>query len=67
MHGLLDRAAQLTNLKIETPRPEPLTREMALPAHAVRARIACAGVKCGMDVLGTAPPFKISPKPRCIR
>jgi len=37
------------------------------PAHAVRARIAPASMKGGMDVLCTAPPFKISPKPRCIR
>jgi uncharacterized membrane protein YjjP (DUF1212 family) len=36
-------------------------------AHAVRARIARACMKCGMDVLCTAPPFKISPKRRCIR
>src|ERR1700719_3220262 len=37
------------------------------PAHAIRARIARARMKSGMDVLCTAPPFKISPKPRCIR
>jgi Putative threonine/serine exporter len=37
------------------------------PAHAVRARIARASVKSGMDVLCPAPPFKISPKPCCIR
>src|ERR1700674_723550 len=30
MFGLLDRATQLTNLKRETPRPEPLTSEAAL-------------------------------------
>jgi hypothetical protein len=30
MLGLLDRAAQLTNLKRETTRPEPLTCEAAL-------------------------------------
>jgi uncharacterized membrane protein YjjP (DUF1212 family) len=36
-------------------------------AHAVRAGIARTGMKDGMDVLCTAPPFKNSPKPRCIR
>ena len=36
------------------------------PAHAVRARTARASMKSGMDVLCTAAPFKISPKPRCI-
>jgi hypothetical protein len=30
MLGLLDRATQLTNLKKETPCPEPLTCEAAL-------------------------------------
>ena len=37
------------------------------PAHAVRAGIARASMKSGMDVLCAAPPFKICPKPRCIR
>jgi len=31
------------------------------------ARIARASMKSRMDVLCTAPPFKISPKFRCIR
>jgi hypothetical protein len=35
-------------------------------ARAVRARTARTSMKSGTDVLGTAPPFKISPKPRCI-
>jgi len=35
MHGLLDRAAQLTNLKRETPCPEPLTCEAALKTTAL--------------------------------
>jgi hypothetical protein len=33
---------------------------------AAGARIARASMKSGMDVLCAAPPFKISPKPRCI-
>jgi hypothetical protein len=37
------------------------------PAHTVRARIVRASMKSGTDVLCTAPPFKISRKPRCIR
>jgi hypothetical protein len=35
--------------------------------RAVRARIAGTGMKSGMDVLSTAPPFKISPQSCCIR
>jgi hypothetical protein len=37
------------------------------PDRAVQVRIADVGVKSGMDVLSTAPPFKISPKSCCIR
>jgi hypothetical protein len=38
MLGLLDRATQLTNLKRETPCPEPLTSEAALKTTARRRR-----------------------------
>src|SRR6266404_7709403 len=42
MHGLLDRAAQLTNLKGETPCPEPLTCEAALRTTALAATLLFA-------------------------
>jgi uncharacterized membrane protein YjjP (DUF1212 family) len=42
MLGLLDRAAQLTNLKRETPCPEPLTREAALKTTALAATLLFA-------------------------
>src|SRR5207253_8882195 len=42
MHGLLDRAAQLTNLKRETPCPEPLTCEAALRTTALAATLLFA-------------------------
>jgi uncharacterized membrane protein YjjP (DUF1212 family) len=42
MLGLLDRAAQLTNLKTETPCPEPLTREAALKTTALAATLLFA-------------------------
>jgi uncharacterized membrane protein YjjP (DUF1212 family) len=40
--GLLDRAAQLTNLKRETPCPEPLTCEAALKTTALAATLLFA-------------------------
>jgi hypothetical protein len=85
MHGLLDRATQLTSLNREAQRAGGSADEQSRerrhgvsdhhghdlradpPAHAVRAGIARVSMKSGMDVLCTAPPFKISPKPRCIR
>ena len=42
MHGLLDRAAQLTNLKRETPCPEPLKCEAALKTTALAATLLFA-------------------------
>jgi hypothetical protein len=60
MFGLLDRAAQLTNLKRETPGPEPLTREAALKMTALAARQR----ESGIDVLCAAAPFKIT-RGRC--
>ena len=42
MHGLLDRATQLTNLKRETPCPEPLTCEAALKTTALAATLLFA-------------------------
>jgi uncharacterized membrane protein YjjP (DUF1212 family) len=42
MLGLLDRAAQLTNLKRQTPCPEPLTREAALKTTAQAAALLFA-------------------------
>ena len=42
MHWLLDRTAQLTNLKRETPSPEPLTREAALKTTALAATLLFA-------------------------
>jgi uncharacterized membrane protein YjjP (DUF1212 family) len=42
MHWLLDRAAQLTNLKRETPCPEPLTCEAALKTTALAATLLFA-------------------------
>src|SRR6266403_4192805 len=42
MLGLLDRAAQLTNLKRETPCPEPLTCEAALKTTALAAALLFA-------------------------
>src|SRR5258707_7851136 len=42
MLGLLDRAAQLTNLKRETPCPEPLTCEAALKTTALAATLLFA-------------------------
>jgi hypothetical protein len=42
MLRLLDRAAQLTDLKGETPRPEPLTREAALKTTALAATLLFA-------------------------
>src|SRR2546429_4012943 len=42
MHGLLDRAAQLTNLKRETPCPEPPTCEAALKTTALAATLLFA-------------------------
>ncbi len=42
MHWLLDRTAQLTNLKRETPSPEPLTREAALKTTALATTILFA-------------------------
>jgi hypothetical protein len=42
MLGLLDRATQLTNLKTETPRPEPLTYEAALKTAAQAATLLLA-------------------------
>jgi uncharacterized membrane protein YjjP (DUF1212 family) len=42
MHGLLDRAAQLTDLKREKPWPEPLTCESALKATALAATLLFA-------------------------
>jgi uncharacterized membrane protein YjjP (DUF1212 family) len=42
MLGLLDRAAQLTNLKREAPCPEPLTCEAALKTTALAATLLFA-------------------------
>src|SRR6266481_4318929 len=42
MFGLLDRATQLTNLKSETTRPEPLTCKAALETTALAARLLFA-------------------------
>jgi uncharacterized membrane protein YjjP (DUF1212 family) len=42
MHGLLDRATQLTNLKRETPCPEPLTCGAALKTTALAATLLFA-------------------------
>src|SRR5882762_2475855 len=42
MFGLLDRATQLTNLKKETPCPEPLTSEAALKTTALAATLLFA-------------------------
>ena len=42
MHGLLDRATQLTNLKSETTRPEPLTCKAALETTALAATLLFA-------------------------
>src|SRR5258707_9557990 len=42
MIGLLDRATQLTNLKRETPCPEPLTCEAALKTTALAATLLFA-------------------------
>lgn len=42
MHGLLDRATQLTNLKSETTRPEPLTCKAALETTALAAKLLFA-------------------------
>src|SRR5258707_14747714 len=42
MLGLLDRATQLSNLKRETPCPEPLTREAALKMTALAATLPFA-------------------------
>ena len=42
MHGLLDRATQLTNLKGETPCPEPPTYETALKTTALAATLLFA-------------------------
>src|SRR5258708_37494948 len=42
MHGLLDRASQLTNLKSETTRPEPLTCKAALETTALAAKLLFA-------------------------
>src|SRR5260370_19922304 len=42
MLGLLDRATQLTNLKRETPCPEPLTCEAALKTTALAATLLFA-------------------------
>jgi len=39
MFGLLDRATQLTNLKKETPCPEPLASEAALKTTALAATL----------------------------
>jgi hypothetical protein len=47
---LLDRATQLTNLKRETPCPEPLTRESALKTTALAATLLFAyGQTIGTD------------------
>ena len=42
MFGLLDRATQLTNLKRETPCPEPLASEAALKTTALAATLLFA-------------------------
>src|SRR5712672_2170970 len=42
MHGLLDRAAQLTDLKREKPCPEPLTCGSALKTTALAATLLFA-------------------------
>src|SRR5712672_4369284 len=42
MFGLLDRATQLTNLKKETPCPEPLASEAALKTTALAATLLFA-------------------------
>jgi hypothetical protein len=42
MLGLLDRAAQLSNLKREIPSPEPLTCEAALKTTALAATLLFA-------------------------
>jgi len=42
MHGLLDRATQLTDLKGETPCSEPLTCEAALKTTALAAELLFA-------------------------
>src|SRR6266436_4869445 len=42
MFGLLDRATQLTNLKRETPCPEPLTCEAVLKTTALAATLLFA-------------------------
>jgi hypothetical protein len=44
MHGLLDRATQLTNVKRQTPRPEPLTREAALKTTALAATLLLTSI-----------------------
>jgi hypothetical protein len=59
MLGLLDCAAQLTSLKTETARREPLTRKAALTTTALAARCPRQH-ESGMDVLCTAAPFKIT-------
>jgi hypothetical protein len=45
MLGLLDRATQLTNLKRETPCPEPLTCEAALKTTALAATLCLLMIK----------------------
>jgi hypothetical protein len=57
--GLLDRTAQLTNLKSATSRREPLTREAALKTAAL-AEHGPRQHESGMDVLRTAASFKIT-------
>jgi hypothetical protein len=42
MLGLLDRATQLSNLKRETPCPEPLAREAALKTTALAVTLPFA-------------------------
>ena len=42
MLGLLDRATQLTNLRSDTPCPEPLTCEAALKTTALAATLLFA-------------------------
>src|SRR5258708_38354370 len=42
MHGLLDRPAQLTNLKRETPCSEPLTCERQLRTRSPWRRRSCS-------------------------
>ena len=57
MHRLLDCAAQLTELKTETPRPEQLTCEAALKTIAPAATLRRHDISdhCGHDLRADPP------------